>query len=306
MKALRKTQWAIFGLAFGIFFIGVMIVIPAWDVYWAVPTTAAFDLSLNLCPTTTVKNESSNSFHFVGYMGECFPIGAFSPTPTPSPTPSSIPVSHADQYFDPGDDYFDGGVFPISSVLYATKRVTGSLVWEIVREDTQEYVYETQNVLVQDSDLTGNFGVVGGGNISIIRNSPFNLAGWTNNNEECLYPPGCTYYPLLTTFEVPSSSTFLLPDSDERYLVRVKDVDLRYETNLTTLVPIDAILHFENRHTEDETTAFFFLILGFLMIDATPGIAYFLWFQEEAYYGTADLPEESGRDSERDTRAHLD
>ena len=35
--------------------------------------------------------------------------------------------------FDPGMNYFAGGIFPVESYMHVTKRVTGSLTWEILR-----------------------------------------------------------------------------------------------------------------------------------------------------------------------------
>ena len=306
---LRNTQWAIVLFSCLVCLVGIIIFIPAWNAFWDDPTRLDEVMSVNLCLSSKQKSDE-NSFRFffpslffvvlqtnisliifsfsekkryVGRQGECPSIlDDSNATDDVEPTSQEFPV---------GGNYFDGGDFPISFSVYGTKGVRGFFSIEI-RQNTI-VVYEEQDIPIIDP---GTFGVVGSGNITIFRTSPWNLSGMTNTTSLCEAIEGCLYYPLFSTYFISDVNEFEL-EKVGNTTIKVFNVELEFKTGLETPVTPDFLIEFQNEPPDDTLMIIGFLILGALMIDATPGIGFFLWFQEDAYFGENEEEEEGGESS---------
>jgi len=279
---LRNTQWAIVLFSCLVCLVGIIIFIPAWNAFWDDPTRLDEVMSVNLCLSSKQKSDE-NSFRYVGRQGECPSIlDDSNATDDVEPTSQEFPV---------GGNYFDGGDFPISFSVYGTKGVRGFFSIEI-RQNTI-VVYEEQDIPIIDP---GTFGVVGSGNITIFRTSPWNLSGMTNTTSLCEAIEGCLYYPLFSTYFISDVNEFEL-EKVGNTTIKVFNVELEFKTGLETPVTPDFLIEFQNEPPDDTLMIIGFLILGALMIDATPGIGFFLWFQEDAYFGENEEEEEGGESS---------
>ena len=134
------------------------------------------------------------------------------------------------QNFSVGKDFFAGGKYIQDIKFYASKGVHGNFSVEIFLGS--KIIYTASNINLTDTNPTSNFGVVGGGNISIIRNSKWNLSGFTEKKEKCMEKSGCIYYPLFSTYISPGKNFKLyIPNDQVKMKIRFFAINLKKKWN---------------------------------------------------------------------------
>ena len=265
IKPITQLQTLIICFAFLLCAVGIGLFVPGLLKYIHAPTPPPNVLSINLCPDTHIHTDGKYYIYtYTGAAGSC----ATSATPR--------------QEFVVDPFYFSGVEFPVTVSAYVSKYAAGTFSLSIKRGP--QMVMSAEDIPLTDTDPHTNFGVVGGGNVTIYRSSPWNLSGRTpNTTSSCDVFPSCVYYPLFSTYTAANLVQFTLPPSDwppGNLTITVHDVKLVYNSSLNTEVMIDLFLEFQNNPSEDQTIGIYMMVLGGLLVDVSPGIAYFLWFKD--------------------------
>jgi hypothetical protein len=255
-----------------LFCFGLGLFIPGWLKFWDQPTTTPNILSVNLCPSQSnnlqLNSETQQDDKLYQYFGASGPC-----------TDNTIP---SNQEFRLDASYLDGGDFPIVLNAYVSKYTQGSFSFSLIRGNIPLVLEKTLSL--DDDSPTSNFGIVGGANTTILRSSPWNLSGRTNG-DDCQVYPGCLYYPLFTTYLAFNLMEFTIPSlqtpSYDKLVVRVNSVNLTFNSTLDNDIMIDFMLQFQNEPSHDQTIGMYMALAGALLMDISPGIAYYLWFSND-------------------------
>mmetsp|Transcript_20198 Transcript_20198/g.30024 ORF Transcript_20198/g.30024 Transcript_20198/m.30024 type:complete len:295 (+) Transcript_20198:39-923(+) len=273
----RFTRDRIIITSIGIFgvIVGIALLIPG--IILATDSSEGIELylSVNLCETSLSDDEDDTLFNWVVQ-------------PTIAGGNQTCPSLNANATSLYQDIVFAPGViepnFPYVSEVQFSWRVQGQFSFALMQGDK---VIEHTGILdirnlehVDLGDAEKPFDICGGEDMQIYRESPYTtLSGYfpdgtqtcPDQNVGCKYEPSrsiMSYHVDSFDFELDSVPT---SDSETPLVLRIEDVELEDPVRTAP----DFFIKLESGASGNQTAGWILIIIGVILIDVCPGIAYF-------------------------------